>query len=143
MMKYVAVNPVGRFHSIDDASGYWTTYSDDTEGGLWIKEDGSENGAWIYDEGSETSGTWWNSDNDVSGVWLSLEDDPMTRYVAFSAVGNFLSIDDTSGYWTAYANETQDGSWIRADGSDRGSFSYDDESEYTGIWWNIDYTSSG
>jgi hypothetical protein len=67
----------------------------------------------------------------------------MTRYFAFSAIGNFMSIDDTSGYWTAYANETQDGSWIRADGSDRGSFSYDDESEYTGIWWNIDYTSSG
>jgi hypothetical protein len=48
---YVALMPVGKFLSIDDSSGYWTTFADEREGGLWITDDGSENGEWVYDEG--------------------------------------------------------------------------------------------
>ena len=51
MTIYVALMSVGKFHSVDDQSGYWTTFADEREGGVWITDDGSEKGEWIYDEG--------------------------------------------------------------------------------------------
>ena len=40
MTRYIAFNQVGRFHSIDDTSGHWTT--NDEIGGSWISDDGSK-----------------------------------------------------------------------------------------------------
>ena len=69
MTRYIAFEAVGRFHAIDDSSGYWTTYTyeNGTDAGLWIKEDGSDNGGWDYDEDSENSGIWWNANNTAGG----------------------------------------------------------------------------
>ena len=59
MTRYVAFNPIGVFHAIDDTSGYWATYSDeDDAGGVWIRDDGSDRGTWTPDDGSVNTGTW-------------------------------------------------------------------------------------
>jgi hypothetical protein len=42
----------------------------------------------------------------------------MTIYAAHESIGEFLAIDDSSGYWTTYTDGTEGGVWARADGSD-------------------------
>ena len=42
----------------------------------------------------------------------------MTIYVGHESIGEFLAIDDSSGYWTTYTDSTEGGAWTRADGSD-------------------------
>ena len=106
MTIYAAHEPIGEFLAIDDSPGYWTTYTDGTEGGVWARADGSDQGTWYNDEGTEYTGTWYNSDNTYSGWWVSTEDDNMMKYAAINPVGRFHSIDDVSGYWTTYSEYT-------------------------------------
>jgi hypothetical protein len=95
MTIYVALMPVGKFYSIDESSGYWTSFANETDGGLWIKTDGSEHGSWSHDEGSETSGTWKYSNGTDGGQWVSTENEPMNKYAAVNPIGTFYSSDDS------------------------------------------------
>ena len=71
----------------------------------------------------------------MSGQWISTSNDPSTRYTAINPVGVFRAIDDTSGYWTTYAdNDAVGGLWIKDDGSDRGTWTPDEGSENAGTW---------
>lgn len=60
MTKYIALNPIGTWTTVDnETAGFWTTFDDKTEGGVWIKSDGGDNGIWIYEsEDSTAVGTW-------------------------------------------------------------------------------------
>ena len=138
MKKYVAFNPIGHFYAVDDSEGYWTTFANGTEGGLWTKADGSADGSWEYDDESSSSGIWSFNNGTTGGQWISSEDDPMKRYVAINPVGVFHAIDDSSGYWTTYADGHPGGVWIKDDGSDHGVWIHDEGSENTGTWWNHD-----
>ena len=64
----------------------------------------------------------------------------MTRYIAFKPVGVFHSIDDSSGYWTAYPDEREGGLWITDDGSQSGEWVYDEGSSNSGTWTYSDVT---
>jgi hypothetical protein len=134
--RYMAVNPVGVFYSIDESSGYWTTYVNETDGGLWIRADGSEHGSWAHYDGSTTTGTWETTDGDSSGQWVSTTDNELTKYIALNEIGTFQVSDGSSGYWTTYADDTYGGLWIKTDGSDQGSWNYNDGATDSGSWWN-------
>ena len=132
----------GIWYHIDGSIGTWTVTTEG-ESGEWSRDDDTDSGTWSYDDGTTTIGTWQNSDNTESGQWVSTIEDSYTRYIAVNPVGVFHSIDESSGYWTTYANETDGGLWIRADGTEHGSWAHDDGSTTTGTWETTDGDSSG
>ena len=143
MVRYVAFEPIGRFHSIDYESGYWTTNANDNSG-HWITENGTDYGTWLYESGSETIGTWVNDNETLSGPWVATEDDPMTRYAAMNEIGTWYTVDnETTGFWTTFTNGTEGGYWISSEGLDNGTWVYDNENTTNGTWVNYNYTSRG
>ena len=79
------------------------------------------------------TGTWYNSLNGIQGQWISTTENPYIRYGSVTPIGVYHAIDDSSGFWSYYADYPA-GTWIKADGSIHGYWVYDYNSEIYGTW---------
>ena len=94
-----------------------------------------------------TEGKECNSNDDCEEGLLCRDQEIAGSWVPFCVVfeaptdydGRGMDKDgETSGYWYLPASDAAEGTWIGQYGRETGSWSFDADSQETGIWWSSD-----